>query len=202
MRHRRRTAAWGCPPIPALLSLVPPAAPQRRSRARAPRPSPSIQALGLLCPAALLPPGFHSRAFPCALTRDYPSPLRTSATHFPPATRLFPVILPLPLPGPLAQLRNGVRASPLRGMSIQPITATHSHSLPFSAAAGRARSLERAGPCAPYCGACLSPPPPPALGLVAEGGAGRVGKGDEWRCSEVRSQRMRPGAPRAGFLKT
>ena len=177
MRHRRRTAAWGCPPIPALLSLVPPAAPQRRSRARAPRPSPSIQALGLLSPAALLPPGFHSRAFPCALTRDYPSPLRTSATHFPPATRLFPVILPLPLPGPLAQLRNGVRASPLRGMSIQPITATHSHSLPFSAAAGRARSLERAGPCPPYCGACLSPPhllPPWAW--WRRGGRGALGR--------------------------
>lgn len=49
VRHRRRTAAQRCPPIPESLSLVPPTAPQRRSRSRTPRPPRSIQALGLRC---------------------------------------------------------------------------------------------------------------------------------------------------------
>lgn len=47
MRHRRRTAAQGYPPIPAWFSLVPPTAPQRRSGSQTPRPPRSIPAHGL-----------------------------------------------------------------------------------------------------------------------------------------------------------
>lgn len=117
---------------------------------------------------ALLPPPplqsrFHTLAPPCSLTRDSPCSPRTSAIHFFPAPRLFPVCCPLPLPYPLAQLRSGVRASPLRDMWVQPITATRSRPLPFSAAAGRARSPVRAGygaPCVQNLPATQMPYPP------------------------------------------
>lgn len=82
-------------------------------------------------------------------------------------------------------------------MSVQPITAIRSHRLPFRQPLdGRAPRCALA-PAPPVCGAGLPPPRLPLPGL----GAG-LGLGVERRRAGGRSQRMRPGASRAGFLKT
>lgn len=123
-----------------------------------------------------LPLCFHSRAPQCSLTRTSACTPRTPAVHFLPATRLFPMFYPLPWPHPLAQLRSGVRASPLRDMSVQPITAIRSHPLPFSAAAGQARSPVRAAPGTPWARSLPATlTPPPALGLARGGYGGALG---------------------------
>lgn len=94
---------------------------------------------------------------------------------FPASPRLFPVISPLPLLYPLAQLRSGVRASPLRDMSVQPITAIRPHRLPFRQPLdGRAPRCALA-PAPPVCGAGLPPPRlPPPWAWCGAGAGGRA----------------------------
>ena len=127
MRHRRRTAAQGSPPILASTSLVPPTALQRRSRSPAPRPPRSIQAFGLRCSLCCLSRSAFTPRIPSAPSLGTLSAVREPLRFIcPQPPRLFPVIFPPPLslsPHPAPQWRS--RPPLERHVS----SANHSHPL-------------------------------------------------------------------------
>jgi hypothetical protein len=143
--------------------LVPPTAPQRRSRSRPPRPprfphhpGPGLGLLGDRRSFRLRARTRRGAAGPRGPGDRPPEPSARLRGAFPGDRAAVPAVVPPSLPSPdaQAQLRSGVRASPLRDVTCRPISGCSSDPLPFSAAAGRARSsraLARRLPCGTLC---------------------------------------------------